>query len=314
MPDFLFLAALLLSKLFVPLPINNDSFLFMNGSTWAQLWSGIIGAVIGSIAAALVASYVLRKTLAAQQLLAADALALQRRLGAEAMQKQADLADAQIREQRTALGMQLAEQRAGLEKQLAEQGRIASEAAALQREQAQINTLEQQRALSLQLSEQRAEASKARMFEAIADLLTACQRLLNNFTKGQEVIEEVHMSAESAVARWGLDLTEENEFKEELREWPFLLWRLGNAAYSEHKRGTKGIPVADRAGWQGLASGTSSLQVAAFNGAHADKEGYAAITEMLVRERRKLEAGYHKYVNSLPNPSGENNLSTEAPT
>lgn len=285
---------MLLSKLFVPIPMSNDSFLFMNGSTWAQLWSGIIGAVVGSIAAALVASYVLRKTLAVQQSLAAEALELQRRLGAEATRKQAELADVQIREQRSALERQLAEQRDGLAKQLAEQSRLASEVASQQREQALENAVEQQRALAQQISEQRAEASKARALAAVADLVTATDELANKFKLGDAAIDEAYLSVKSAIVRWGLELDME-DLKAELTHWPPLLVRLAWDAHFEQKGGGKEVPVSEREAFRRLLSGTSTLNAVASRWMLTAVEARVGLVNLLLTKRPALEAEVKGY-------------------
>lgn len=98
---------------------ETEELLWMNGSTWAQLWSGAIGAVVG----AGVAMHVLRTTLREQRAIAAKSEDLQRALAAK-----------QLKEQRTALRRQLTEQRAALNRQLREQRREAS----LNREHAAI--------------------------------------------------------------------------------------------------------------------------------------------------------------------------------
>ncbi|WP_285245837.1 hypothetical protein [Pseudarthrobacter sp. fls2-241-R2A-127] len=88
-----------------------SGFFGMDGATWAQLWSGIVGAVLGSAAAAVVAGYVLKATLAEQRRLAGDAQVSQSKLAHRQLEEQQKALNLQLGEQRTALNLQLREQR-----------------------------------------------------------------------------------------------------------------------------------------------------------------------------------------------------------
>ncbi|MCP1414375.1 hypothetical protein [Paenarthrobacter sp. A20] len=112
---------------------TTDEILWMNGATWAQLWSGVIGAVAG----AGVAMHVLRRTLREQTRIAGENERVQRELAATASAAQAELAAKQLTEQRLALERQLKEQRDALNLQLQEQ-RLE---AALNREHTAISEL-----------------------------------------------------------------------------------------------------------------------------------------------------------------------------
>lgn len=286
--------ALLLSRLGTLLRPSNDELLFMNGSTWVQLWSGLMGALLGSVAAALVASYVLRKTLAAQQEMSAEALGLQRRLAADASEKQTELAERQIGEQRAALERQLTEQRVGLEKQLLAQTRLATEAAHQQRMQGQRDTLLQQAAMSRQLDEQRAEAAKARSYEAISGLVAAADACLNDLNASDETIERSFLSMRSAVVRWGLDM-DSKDLREELHDWPLLIWQLAKNSQFErrlqetHKSGTSLDPYKD------LTRAAGNLCVGVQTWPSANPAERSKLLDILADARAEAEAAHNQY-------------------
>ncbi|WP_275779657.1 hypothetical protein [Paenarthrobacter sp. Y-19] len=196
-----------------------DEILWMNGATWAQLWSGIFGAVAGAGGAAWVATFVLGRTVREQNRLAADNERVQRELASTAAKAQAELASNQLTEQREALERQLVEQRAGLDRQLAEQ----------------------KAGLELQLAEQREEAKKARQISAVADLLAAASELRPAHFSGPKAILDLQHRATSAALRLHVEdfgaigLTE-------IILWPAHLADLARDAH--HVSGTKAEKIA----------------------------------------------------------------------
>ncbi|MFJ4226486.1 hypothetical protein ACIPYV_02845 [Paenarthrobacter nicotinovorans] len=169
-----------------------EEILWMNGSTWAQLWSGVIGAVAG----AGVAMHVLRKTLKEQATIASKNEQVQRELAETAAVAQAALATKQLTEQRQALERQLREQRDSLK---------------------------------IQLDDQRREASLNREHAAIAEVIaviTVAIRAASNKTGEEDPDIQARFAA--VTGRWMLE-TQNPGLRHELERWPNL-WSAAIAA------------------------------------------------------------------------------------
>ncbi|UOD80321.1 hypothetical protein [Paenarthrobacter ureafaciens] len=159
-----------------------DEVLWMNGATWAQLWSGVIGAVAG----AGVAMHVLRKTLREQATIATKNEQVQRELAEIAASAQAALAAKQLTEQREALERQLAEQRD---------------------------------ALQLQLEEQRREASLNREHAAIADVIAVIAESVEPaLSSTSEADRAIRARVAAATGRWQIE-TDNPRLRGELEKW-----------------------------------------------------------------------------------------------
>lgn len=163
----------------------SGEFLWMNGATWAQLLSGIIGSVLGAVAAVWVAMHVLRQTLREQATIASNNEGLQRELAAEAARAQVRLANEQLQQQRAALETQLLEQRA---------------------------------ALNLQLKEQRREASLNREQAAIAELIVFLSGAMETALLGAEIKKSDFGPFIGVLARWQLETTDD-VLRDELFTW-----------------------------------------------------------------------------------------------
>ena len=301
MSEFLFPVAMLFARILGIASRHDQEFLLMSGATWAQLWSGVIGAVFGAVAAAAVASYVLRRTLAAQQALSSEALALQRSLAAEASTKQAELAEQQLREQKSALDAQLAEQRTGLEKQIAAQSRLAQDAQRRQQHQAHVDAVRQQEALSMQLKEQRDEAAKARSYAAISDLVSGVESCVNGFAGGDDNIEGAFLSMRAAVVRWSLDL-ESDDLRKEIKEWPLAIWHLARLSQVDLARQESGLPNPPIVPFRALASAAGLLTASVQNWPSSSASQQAEILNLLSSERSKVaeaKTSYEAHIKSV---------------
>lgn len=227
----------------------SDEVLWMNGGTWAQLLSGIIGSVAGAIAAIWVAMHVLRKTLKEQATIALHNERVQR-----------ELAGKQLDEQREALERQLIEQRRGLERQLAEQ----------------------KAGLELQLQEQRNQAKIARLTAAVTDLMSAASEMRPAHLSGATAILELHHRANAASMRL---LVEDLDAigVDEIMLWPAHLSDLARDAH--HVAGTK----AEKVAFDRLNEAASTFTTWLVPWVHGDSEMRQEIKAVLGSKRAEIQ-------------------------
>lgn len=245
--------------------IQTDKFLLLDGAVWAQLWSGIFGSVIGAVSATAVALVVVVLSNNHQSRLAAAALREQQRLASQAID---------------------------------EQRRLANTASIEQSVQASLALSEQREALRLQLSEQKSEASRERQYAAVSQFLAAASRGKHTYQDG-EGLNDLLSDMEAAVLRWGLDM-DSADFRDELRMWPSLLWKLLKTAHLQHVLASEGKIAEDEGPAYRVNKGLAVVTTAVTNWHGAVPIHRDVILRKLAEARDELEKQSLEFVSGLP--------------
>ncbi|SDK80127.1 hypothetical protein [Arthrobacter sp. ok362] len=149
-----------------------------------------------------------------------------------------------------------------------------------------LSNKHQSKALKLELEEQREEASKARAYAAISDLVAAAELALAKYQE-DDVAADSFVAMRSAASRLALDM-DSLALKTELRIWANLMLSLQEEARLEYRLFVEGRPAIDD---EGIAAGRLARATALFTecigGWPASSDGQkSVILERLSTNRR----------------------------